>query len=199
MIGTRRVRLSGRLKAVAFVGASLILASFGGPALTSADDHVRAATCAAGYVPCLPVRQALSCREIDRAKKPVRVTGADRYRLDPKGLGVACLVATAGPESAWGLILRSSNNTESRRARIGDELRVVGWSPRSAAGKGFQLCAVLRLGGACLGSSGNVLNGRVTQTLGVWKVQRDDITAGALKVTLLVGGKIRAVDSVLVG
>jgi len=46
--------------------------------------------CQAGYSPCLPRVANLNCADIPESKKPVRVTGADPYRLDGDGDGVAC-------------------------------------------------------------------------------------------------------------
>ena len=46
--------------------------------------------CQPGYSPCLPRVADLNCSDIPAAKKPVRVTGSDPYRLDGDGDGIAC-------------------------------------------------------------------------------------------------------------
>lgn len=46
--------------------------------------------CQPGYSPCLPRVADLNCSDIPAAKKPVRVTGSDPYRLDRDGDGTAC-------------------------------------------------------------------------------------------------------------
>ena len=47
--------------------------------------------CAVGYTPCLPVTGDLDCADVRRlGRAPVRVTGADRYRLDGDGDGRGC-------------------------------------------------------------------------------------------------------------
>jgi hypothetical protein len=46
--------------------------------------------CEPGYSPCLPVVGDLNCADIPAAKKPVRVSGSDPYRLDGDGDGLAC-------------------------------------------------------------------------------------------------------------
>jgi hypothetical protein len=46
--------------------------------------------CQPGYSPCLPRVADLNCADIPAAKKPVRVTGSDPYRLDGDGDGWAC-------------------------------------------------------------------------------------------------------------
>jgi hypothetical protein len=46
--------------------------------------------CEPGYSPCLPVAGDLDCSDIPAAKKPVRVSGSDPYRLDGDGDGLAC-------------------------------------------------------------------------------------------------------------
>ena len=46
--------------------------------------------CAPGYSPCLPRTSDLDCDEIPASKKPVRVSGADPYRLDADDDGVGC-------------------------------------------------------------------------------------------------------------
>jgi hypothetical protein len=46
--------------------------------------------CEPGYSPCLPRVGDLNCNEIPAAKKPVRVTGSDPYRLDADHNGIGC-------------------------------------------------------------------------------------------------------------
>ena len=46
--------------------------------------------CEPGYSPCLPVARDLDCSDIPAARKPVRVSGSDPYRLDGDGDGLAC-------------------------------------------------------------------------------------------------------------
>ena len=48
------------------------------------------AGCQPGYSPCLPRVADLNCADIPAAKKPVRVTGSDPYRLDGDGDGWGC-------------------------------------------------------------------------------------------------------------
>jgi hypothetical protein len=46
--------------------------------------------CQPGYSPCLPRVADLNCADIPAAKRPVRVSGSDPYRLDGDRDGVAC-------------------------------------------------------------------------------------------------------------
>lgn len=46
--------------------------------------------CEPGYSPCLPRVADLNCADIPAAKKPVRVTGSDPYRLDGNHDGWGC-------------------------------------------------------------------------------------------------------------
>jgi hypothetical protein len=46
--------------------------------------------CEPGYSPCLPIVGDLDCDDIPEGKKPVRVTGSDRYRLDADNDGIGC-------------------------------------------------------------------------------------------------------------
>ena len=52
--------------------------------------RTRGGSCAAGYEPCLPALHDLDCGDISDAKKPVRVTGSDPYKLDSDGDGYGC-------------------------------------------------------------------------------------------------------------
>lgn len=63
----------------------------GGRLTRGATPNNRSASgCQPGYSPCLPRVADLNCSDIPSAKKPVRVTGSDPYRLDGDGDGVAC-------------------------------------------------------------------------------------------------------------
>jgi hypothetical protein len=158
--------------------------------------------CAPGYSPCLPVRADLDCGQIPNAKKPVRVRGRDPYRLDADRDGLGCVSGNgAGRQSPWGLILRKPPGKEARRAKVGDNLRVVGWSPRSFAGQRFRLCNVVKSSNSSRVTcsrdigAGDRLTGGV-QALGVWKVRPQQGDDGVFKLTLRVHGKVRAFDTV---
>ena len=138
------------VRGVLLVGAVLVVASLvvaflaGGVHAAPRDALV----CAPGYSPCLPVRNDLDCAQITRAKKPVRVTGADGYDLDTDRDGLGCVVAGegGGSQSPWGLILRKPPGKEARRAKVGDVLTAVGWSPSSFEGERFRICNVVKSG-----------------------------------------------------
>lgn len=70
------------------VVALLALAALGAGGAGAAAERLGA--CAPGYSPCLPVVADLDCGDIPPAKRPVRVTGSDQYRLDRDGDGIAC-------------------------------------------------------------------------------------------------------------
>jgi hypothetical protein len=57
---------------------------------SSAGGNKAGAGCQPGYTPCLPRVADLNCSDIDASKKPIHVTGADPYRLDADGDGLAC-------------------------------------------------------------------------------------------------------------
>jgi hypothetical protein len=57
---------------------------------SSAGGNKTGSGCQSGYSPCLPRVADLNCSDIPSSKKPVRVTGADPYRLDGDGDGLAC-------------------------------------------------------------------------------------------------------------
>jgi hypothetical protein len=57
---------------------------------SSAGGNTSGPGCQAGYSPCLPRVADLNCGDIPSSKKPIRVTGADPYRLDADGDGIAC-------------------------------------------------------------------------------------------------------------
>ena len=57
---------------------------------TAAGKNAPGAGCQPGYSPCLPRVDDLNCSDIPDAKKPIRVTGSDPYRLDGDGDGIAC-------------------------------------------------------------------------------------------------------------
>ena len=56
----------------------------------SPPPHASGSGCEPGYSPCLPRAADLNCADIPASKKPVRVTGADPYRLDGNGDGWGC-------------------------------------------------------------------------------------------------------------
>jgi hypothetical protein len=175
-------------------------ATFAGFALAATRD---ASACARGYAPCLPVRADLDCEQIPDAKKPVRVTGADRYRLDADRNGLGCETAGqgGGRQSPWGLILRKPPRKEATSANVGDTLTVVGWSPEAFAGERYRLCNVVKSAGSSrvtcsrdVGAGGR-LRGTV-QTFGTWRVRPDQGDGGVFKLTLRVNGEVRASDTV---
>jgi hypothetical protein len=57
---------------------------------TATANNSSRAGCQPGYSPCLPRRADLNCSDIPPAKRPVRVSGSDPYRLDGDGDGIAC-------------------------------------------------------------------------------------------------------------
>ena len=159
--------------------------------------------CAPGYAPCLRVASDLDCDQIPDSGKPVRVTGADRYRLDRDrdALGCEQVGQGGGARSPWGLILRKPPRKEATSANVGDLLTVVGWSPASFKGTNYQLCQKRPTGLVCLPGPmpkqplGFVLKGRL-QTLGTWRVTNLTAVGGVLRVILRVQKKLRAADSV---
>lgn len=180
-------------------GAAAIVTLF---LLALLGSGARAATvdstaCERGYKPCLPVQEDLDCGQIADAKKPIRVTGEDRYGLDANRDGLGCELKGkgGGRQSPWGLILRKPPHKEATTVKVGDRLTVVGWSPESRKSEGFQLC-VSRLDGVeCRTSSRYVLSGKV-QTLAVWKVAPGERRDGVFELSLRVRGAIRASDTV---
>jgi hypothetical protein len=48
------------------------------------------AACHPAYSGCLPVRADIDCADISESKKPLRIKGADPYRLDRDGDGIGC-------------------------------------------------------------------------------------------------------------
>ena len=170
-------------------GAAATIMSLGAGSALSAPAAT--AACAPGYRPCLPVRGDVDCDQIGAALKPVRVTGADQYALDRDRDGVGCEVAGegGGSRSPWGLILRKPPRKEATSAKAGDTLTVWGWSPASAKGAMFQLCA----GSKCRNGA-RPLNGS-TQTFGTWKVARSEVRGGVFKLALKVS-RPRASDTV---
>jgi hypothetical protein len=113
----------------------------------------------------------IDCGDIPDAKTPVRVTGNDPYALDRDKDGSGCEVGGGGAQSPVG---------------VGDTLTVVDWSPASAEGSKYELCA----------SRGSQADMRVGETFGVWKVKAGERSGSAFKVTLRVGEKNRAPDIV---
>jgi hypothetical protein len=57
---------------------------------SSAGGNSTGSGCQGGYSPCLPRVADLNCSDIAEAKKPIRVTGPDPYRLDGDGDGWGC-------------------------------------------------------------------------------------------------------------
>jgi hypothetical protein len=57
---------------------------------SAAGKNPSGSGCQPGYSPCLPRVADLNCSDIPEAKKPIRVTGSDPYRLDGDGDGLAC-------------------------------------------------------------------------------------------------------------
>lgn len=164
----------------------------------AADSDARLAACAPGYSPCLPVVADLDCAGIPEQWRPVRVTGADPYKLDRDGDGLACEVAGAGggKRSPWGLILQKPAAKEAKSVRVGDTLRVYGWSPASYKNEQFQLCVIRRSRFRCLASSTYVLKGTV-QVFGAWKVARGESDPrGRIWLALKVRNQIRVSDTV---
>jgi hypothetical protein len=77
-------------------------------------------------------------------------------------------------------------------------MTVAGWSPASARGQQFVLCAVSgRRVITCqekVGMRGQ-LKGTV-QVFDTWPIQRRQVVGGVFKLTLQVKGKIKAADTV---
>lgn len=174
--------------ALAVVGVAL--------SLSSTPDRSSAAplACAPGYSPCLPVKSDIDCGDIPDAKTPVRVTGSDAYGLDADKDGLGCEVGGGGAQSPWGLILRKPPKKEAISAKMGDTLTVVGWSPASAEGSKYELCASRGAKQTCISGKGT-LAPRV-QTFGLWKVKAGESSGNVFKMTLRVQGKNRASDTV---
>jgi hypothetical protein len=169
----------------------------------AATAPTSAKACAPGYSPCLPVAADLDCGQIPDSKKPIRVTGDDQYALDRDDDGLACEIAGdgGGAKSPWGLILRRPPRKEALSAKVGNTLTVAGWSPASARGQQFVLCAVSgRRVITCqqkVGPRGE-LKGTV-QIFDTWLIQRRQVVGGVFKLTLQVKGKIKASDTVPIG
>jgi hypothetical protein len=95
--GAIRLRYAQRVEARGWVAAyrryvgSPPAGSGGGGAAGGAPDGGGSGRgCEPGYSPCLPVAGDLDCADIPAARKPIRVTGSDPYRLDGDGDGLAC-------------------------------------------------------------------------------------------------------------
>ncbi|MBA2742058.1 MAG: hypothetical protein H0U46_08615 [Actinobacteria bacterium] len=185
------------------VGVLAALAGIAAPGFVVVSD---VAACTRGYSPCLPVRKDLDCGQIANAKKPIRVVGADPYRLDADRNGLGCQLAGrgGGRRSPWGLILRNPSGKEATQARVGNVLTAVGWSPSSFRGERFRLCNVVKTNFSsqvtCAEEPGprGQLKGTV-QRLGTWLIRIGQSDGGAFKLTLRVNGKVRAVDTVPLG
>ena len=106
--------------------------------------------------------------------------------------------------SPWGLIIQRPPGTGASTADVGDLLTIVGWSPSSFKGVRYQLCQKRPTGLVCIPGPmpkqdpGYVLQGRA-QALGTWRVTRLSGVAGVLKISLRVGRRLRASDSVPLG
>jgi hypothetical protein len=168
------------LKLIGVALAACVAVAAGAAAASSAVG-----ACAPGYRPCLPVRADLDCSQIDDALKPVRVTGADQYGLDRDRDGFGCDVAGegGGARSPWGLILQKPRGKEARTARVGETLFAVGWSPRAMKGTDYQLCVLSPAALTCKQTLDGGLTGTV-QGFGTWKVVRQQVVRGVLKVVL---------------
>jgi hypothetical protein len=158
---------------------------------TASDEATQA--CAPGYIPCLPVRGDLDCEQIADRLTPVRVVGDDPYRLDADDDGIGCETGDEGGGlfSRFGLVLRKGGK-EAASAAVGNTLTVVGWSPVSAKGMRYRLCSAAK----CVGLTTYVLKGTAPQAFGKWRVTRGDIRSGLVKISLKVGLRARASDTV---
>jgi hypothetical protein len=91
------------------------------------------------------------------------------------------------------VILRRPPKKEAKTVRVGNTVTVFGWSPTSAKGQRFELCAA-KPRGRCI-KPVRRLNGK-NQVFNTWTVRRADIYRGLLRVRLRVNGRGRAVDFV---
>jgi hypothetical protein len=173
---------------ILLVGASLALTA--GSGLAQPDSS---SACARGYFPCLPVRADMDCDQIRDASKPVRVVGEDRYGLDADDDGIGCETGDEGGGlfSRYGVVLRKGGK-EVPTAAVGDTLTVVGWSPTSTKGMRYRLCSAAK----CVGLATYVLKGTAPQAFGKWRVTRGDVRGGLVKISLKVGLRVRASDTV---
>jgi len=159
----------------------------------AAGAQARIAACAPGYAPCLPTTKGdLNCDEIAESKKPIRVTGGDPYELDRDRDGLGCELSD-NTANTWGVVLRKGKK-EAVATKAGDSLRVVGWSPTSASGAAYELCALRSTGMNCLPAKRALTQG--VQVLGVWKVSASEGRNGNFSLSLRVKGRVRAADSV---
>ncbi len=95
--GAIRLRYAQRIEArnwVAayrrYVGTPPAASGGGGGSGGASGGGASGPGCEPGYSPCLPVAGDLDCSDIPAAKKPVRVSGSDPYRLDGDGDGLGC-------------------------------------------------------------------------------------------------------------
>jgi hypothetical protein len=142
-----------------------------------------------------PGKGDLNCDDIADAKKPIRVTGADPYALDRDRDGLGCELAD-DTANTWGLVLRKGPK-EAKLVKVGESLRVVGWSPSSVSGQPYDLCATRASGTKCVRAKRSLTRG--VQVLGVWKVARGEGKNGNFTLSLKVTGRSRASDSVKLG
>lgn len=153
----------------------------------------RISACAPGYTPCLPAAAGdLNCDEIAESKKPIRVTGSDPYALDRDRDGLGC-ERSDNTANTWGLVIRQGKK-EAVTTKVGDSLKVVGWSPSSASGAKYELCAARGSGMRCVPAKRALTQG--VQVLGAWKVASGEGRKGNFTLSLRVKGRSRAADSV---
>jgi hypothetical protein len=137
----------------------------------------------------------LDCDQIADRLKPVRVQGDDPFRLDADRDGLGCETGAEGGglRSRYGLILRSPPRKKRRVSPSAGRLPSSGgWSPKLAKGTRYKLCSAAR----CVGLSSYVLKGTAPQTFGKWRVTRGDVRSGLVKISLKVGLRVRASDTV---
>jgi hypothetical protein len=71
----------------------------------------------------LPARRPyLKCEQIPDSKKPVRVTGADQYRLDRDRDGLGCEIVPEGGRPPYGLTIRKPPRKEATAFRYRPQL-----------------------------------------------------------------------------
>jgi hypothetical protein len=149
--------------------------------------------CAPGYSPCLPLASDLDCDQIAESTRPVRVFGEDPYRLDRDRDGVGCESGAEPAVSNWGVIIRSAPRKEAVSVRVGQNVLIVGWGPRSAKGASVELCAAH---GPCVRSPVKISGAGNVQRFASWAVKASQVAGGRLTIRLRSRGAVRAVDFV---